>query len=312
MDGHQEIAKNGFMKGKYAKGAGVASGCCGQHTPVFNCKMCGTFNIQLRYGRINQFKPTLTNSKNQYFLVKIIHKSKAYYGWAVRGHESRQPYPILEICTKKLLPESLKKEPFGVVILERWSEDQVKEWSEKQYWFQGFPFAAVQKADSLAVWNTINRQVDWSGQTVLDIGCHTGYFAFKASQAGARVVGFEPDLKTLKRMRTIQEHIIMSDVKLVKEDPGKTFDTILYLSVHHQPDPTYENLEDKIKELVSRTRKHLFVELIIPPLYPKRLDMTEKDLNRIVLNPAGSTYQQTLLTYRHKVRGTRRIYRIDK
>ena len=83
------------------------------------------------------------------------------------------------------------------------------------------------------------------------------------------------------------------------------FDVILYLSVHHQPDPSYANLEKKIKEYRKRARKHLFVELIMPPVFPQHGEFTEAEIDKIV----GG---EILVRYKHAVRGHRKIYWIEK
>jgi hypothetical protein len=73
----------------------------------------------------------------------------------------------------------------------------------------------------------------------------------------------------------------------------------MYLSVHHQPDPRYDSLKEKLEELKGRC-KDLFVELIVPPLEGS---MTADQVDEIMgVKP--------LVEYEHKVRKTRRIYHV--
>ena len=305
MTSKEEIAKKGYMEGKYVTGRGKAHECCRPHKFVFSCEMFGTFNIRLKTGNLADFKPSIVTEHKSYWFVEISKGKECWYGWVVRDHNSRQAWKTLEVLTKEKLPESLKKGRFKVNVYEKWDEEQIKEWSKDQYWFETFPFTPKKRADSKFVWDTINR-INWSGLSVLDIGCHYGYFSFKASEVGAKVIGFEPNRNSLEMARTIQKNIIHQDVNFRKIMPkNENFDIILYLSVHHQIDSTYRNLSSKIEKLKKCTDKHLFVELIIPPVFPKRSNMTESGIDKIV----GG---EVLVKYKHNVRGIRKIYWIEK
>jgi 2-polyprenyl-3-methyl-5-hydroxy-6-metoxy-1,4-benzoquinol methylase len=200
----------------------------------------------------------------------------------------------------------LKTDDLIILIHQKWTQREIDIWARDKYWFQGFSFLPKQRADSELVWRTIN-QVNWSGLTVLDVGCHYGYMSFKASEVGARVIGMDTNEQSLQMARTIQRHVIQQDVKFTRQIPRleTRFDVVLYLSVHQQVDPTYTVLSARIGELKKRARLHLFVELILPPMFPKNRTMTEKEIDNIV----GG---KKLLTYKHKVRGTRNIYWIQK
>ncbi|MHA1690361.1 MAG: class I SAM-dependent methyltransferase [Candidatus Heimdallarchaeaceae archaeon] len=300
MNGKEEIAVKGYMEGKYVIGQGKAHKCCRPHKFVFNCQMFGTFNVKLKYGRIDEFQPSVTTEKANYYFLKIKKAKNEYFGWAIRDHKSNQAFNTLEIITKERLPDALRKERFAVTIYDRWNSNQIKEWASKQYWFQTFPFSPKKRADSELVWSTINI-IPWTGMKVVDIGAHYGFFSFKAAENGAIVTGVEPNKSSLKCAIEIRNHIIQQDVKFVKNDPGKTFDIILYLSVHHQIDPCYKKLEHQVNALKDRTNKYLFVELILPPLFPKDRQVPESEIDRMV--------QMTpLKTYDHTVRGRRKIY----
>ena len=292
------------MVGKYVTGTGQAHSCCAPHRKLFGCTMYGTFNVYASTFNILDHSCTIETAKAKYWFVQLEHIKKRYHGWAVRDHTSRQRGNVLEIITKVLLPDSLKEGDIKVTLQTKWSNSEVKKWAEDQYWFQGFPFSPIKKADSQYIWDKIlefnDNVITWAGCSVLDIGTHYGYFAFKASELGANVVGFDTNNKSLNVARTIQNNIILQDVSFVNKDPLTKVDVILYLSVHHQPDPEYKHLAEKITELKSRC-KHLFVELIMPPMFPRGSKMTKLDIDMIV---RGSV----LATYKHNVRGTRRIY----
>lgn len=305
MTGKEEIEKKGYCEGKYVVGQGKAHNCSRPHIKVFNCNVFGTFNIKLKSGRITEFKPTIVTEKANYWFIKLHKEKQEYFGWAIRDHTSHQAENTIELLTKQLLPTHLKEGSFAVLPLKKWDERQTRIWSEKKYWFQTFPFSPKQKADSEYVWKVINR-IPWKNLSVLDIGSHYGFFSFKASEVGACVLGIEKNKNSLYAATTIRDHIIQQDVTFLRQDlyPSKKYDVILFLSVFHQIDPTYKRLEEHMNMLTSRTLKHLFIELIMPPLFPQGHEMSEKEIDKIV---GGKIIDR----YKHKIRGERKIYWIQ-
>lgn len=298
------MGSTNLFEGQYVTGQGKAHTCCSPHTKVFKCQMFGTFNIKIKGRQILDFAPSITSEKAAYWLVRISKGgSLNYYGWAIRDFTSHQNPQILEVLTKELLPEDFKSGILSVAILKRWDAQSIKLWASKQYWFQSFPFSSVKKADSEYLWKIIDK-INWSGFSVLDIGAHYGYFSFKASEKGAHVIGVEPNSSSRNCAITIQENIIHQDVQFIPKDLGGQFDVILHLSVYHQMDPEYKNLENYLNGLRGRTRKHLFVELILPPMFPRKRKMSEKEIDKIV----GG---KILTRYQHKVRGIRKVYQIN-
>lgn len=118
------------------------------------------------------------------------------------------------------------------------------------------------------------------------------------------MTAIEPDDKTRATGEIIACHIEMQDVRFEKSirPDREPADVSLYLSVHHQWDPNYEKLACKVAELRKRTRRVLFVEVILPPLFG--MAHTAEEVDRMV----GG---RVLRTYRHRLRGKRRIYRIE-
>ena len=58
-------------------------------------------------------------------------------------------------------------------------------------------------SESFRTWERVVGLADWKGQRVVDIGCHHGYFSFKAADAGATVVGLDRSIPALNVARRI-------------------------------------------------------------------------------------------------------------
>ena len=86
----------------------------------------------------------------------------------------------------------------------------------------------------------IEEHVDFSGKTVLDLGCSGGFFTFSAARTAGSVIGVDADAHMIEKNRqAAQEHgydnvsfLYRSiDGKLLEELPK--FDIVLFLSVFH-------------------------------------------------------------------------------
>jgi SAM-dependent methyltransferase len=268
-----------MMRGHYVSGCGRAHKHVADLAPYFNCPMFGTFNVQAD-APITDFRPYIDDAEHgrRFWLVRLNGTEMA---WAYRWAKSRQPETRLELVSKAPLPDSLKEGGLDIEVLEQFPIGKILAWAKRQsYWFQSFPWSP-QRADSALVWRTIQPHADWSGKTVLDIGCHYGFHCFEASKAGARVTGFDTDPRPIETARIINDHIEMQDVTFTVECPPDTFDVIMYLSVQHQWDAAYRELESKLAELRSRARDKVFVELIAPDL-KRRLAVEQIDATKYV------------------------------
>ena len=282
--------------GVFVNGSGRAHSSSRNHVPVFNCLMVGTFNIRADF-YINKFPPCRTYLDKQYWLVRI---EDIYYGWAMRWDGSKTKPKTLEILTRTTLPDSLKGgQSLKIEVLMDWDAKRIKEWASGISWFQSFPWSP-QRSDSDKIWDAIKDRGEWSGSTVLDIGCNYGRFSFHAANRGAKVIGVDR-WKVINVARTINDHIEMMDVDFRSDWGEEVFDYIFYFSVHHQIDPGYDKLAQTLEGLRKRTRKKLFLELISPPL---RGEKSEADVNAMIDG-------EILTRYKHRVRCMRTLYALE-
>lgn len=295
-----------IFKGKYIRGEGIAHKYTAFHDKTFHCRMVGTFNVECD-GDIRDCPPTIElDNGHRYWLLKLRKGDESAYAWASHWKGSERPRRIWELISKAPLSEVFRQDGFALEYLERWPLEKIQEWAAGQYWYQTFPWSLEQKADSACVWDAINA-IDWSGLSVLDIGGNAGFHCFEASKRGAQAICFEPSDATRLQGQTINDHIEMQDVQFVGDNPSGTFDVVLYLSVHHQRDSRYEWLANQIADLRARAHKYLFVELHVEACagdFPVDPVMSEAEIERIL----GGI---TLLRYKHRLRGTRRIFCIS-
>jgi len=297
-----------ILHGKYVQGVGRAHQFSDVYRPSFGCPMMATFNVQADRP-ITGAKPTKTMDLTwpgeepkpvTFWLCRI----NGHWAWAMRWKGTRLPETRIEFISKRRLPDYLKDKTFRIEVFERWPEAKIQDWAGKHYQWQGFPWLPRQRVDSQSVWETIKPHADWSGATVFDVGSHYGYHSFRASEAGAFVTAVEPDDDVRVVGEVIARHIEMQDVQFQKSIHAcsQPSDVTLYLSVQHQWDPRYENLTEKIAELAKDTKRTLFVEIILPPMFGKTY--SPEDVDQMV----GG---QILTTYRHRLRGNRRIYKVE-
>ena len=271
---------------------------------VFNCQMIGTFNIKTKEAfDFNHYTPSFVDGKYSFYHCKIETDTDYEYGWIFKWVGSKMPKNIIEVYFKKKIPESFKGKELTITISEMWDKDRINEWAKDKYWFQTFDWAedSYKRCDSKMIWDLMSKD-DYRNKTVLDFGCHYGYYAMKASKAGATVTGIDKLDTCRDHFKTINDHIELSDVKFIQNDiyPEEHFDYIFELSVYHWIDEPYDKLQFHVEILKSKCDV-LYLELINPALSGK---LTEKQIDKIV----GG---EVLIKYKHKIRGTRTLYRIS-
>lgn len=112
----------------------------------------------------------------------------------------------------------------------------------KGYTYTPLPFKELSdlkchRPDSWKRWEAIKSAVSIGHKVVSDMGCSTGFFSFKAAEAGATVAGFDYDLKAIEVARLCQNaycpeydlRFIHADIKTILE----ASDIILAMSVLH-------------------------------------------------------------------------------
>lgn len=283
---------------------------------VFGAPMHGTFNVKVPKKDRKKFKyvvPSYEVTKNdvlwKFYLCELSVGNIIRHAWILRwaGPDKSKDGAVVEIMSKQLLPPEFKLEPIKMKLFGRWDENRIQNWapyagSEQPYkWFQDFPWCPSRldgrpKALSNLVWEAIEKRINWRLRTVLDVGCHTGFFSFKAAAKGAVVTAFDrfPQIRVAQE---IGHHIECQDVEYITQDNGESYDIILFLSVAHQIDPTYQRLEQQLE----RYRKHckqLVVELITPAL---KGGMGKTEIDQIV---GGCVINE----YQNPVRGVRKTY----
>jgi len=300
-----------ILRGEYVQGIGRAHKFGNVYRPAFNCPMVATFNVRSNRP-ITEARPTKTASlvwpgEKPKLVTFWLCQINGSWAWAMRWDGSRLPATRIEFISKRPLPEHLKSKALEIEVFEKWSKAKILEWAPKQYQWQGFPWLPRQRVDSRRVWGAISLEADWSGADVLDVGSHYGYHSFRASEAGASVMAIEPNDDVRATGKIIARHIEMQDVQFEKLVCASDFhppisDIILYLSVQHQWDPNYENLSETVLRLAASAKRILFVEVILPSLFGK--GHSSEDIDEMV----GG---EILKTYRHRLRGIRRIYKVQ-
>jgi 2-polyprenyl-3-methyl-5-hydroxy-6-metoxy-1,4-benzoquinol methylase len=292
--------------GHYINGIGKArivarsSGIRNLLTRHFGCPLIGSFNIETKEDT-SFLPPSIRDGIHQFNFIRILNRyDESAYGWVYRWDGSRLQGTILEVYTKTLLPASFKNGELTVTFFFKWTQEFISSWQDGKYWFQGFQWLPVKRSQSDMIWGYLDKE-DFRNKTVLDYGCHHGYYSFKASRLGAVVTAIDKGQKAIERAVEINHHIEQQDIRFLVGDKlmDERFDFIFELSVYHQIDPTYWNLAQHLEDLKLRC-KVLYLELINPPLKgPLIQDQVD-----------GLVGGHKLVHYKHRVRRYRTLYRL--
>lgn len=292
--------------GRHVKGGGRAHISPESYTPIFGCPMHATFNVladkPVQWSAMTPHHTTpFKGGKADFYLVMLESAAADILCWAVRMHGSKQREDTIELASREPIPELCQTSPLGIRFMAKWGPDAIAEktrgWFDNRY-HHTFSFTPT-GVDSSHKWEVIKKEVDFRGASVVDIGCHYGWFCMMAARAGAsHVVGLDKNSESVERARAIAHHIEGYDAHFKHHGDLATVpdsDIILYLSVQHQFDPDYTDLEKTVDMLKRRCGK-LCVELIRPPMFGKGVDVDAVMGGR------------PLLTYKHEVRGNRSVW----
>ncbi len=132
-------------------------------------------------------------------------------------------------------------------------------------WYHSFNLAdwlkieAIHDGDSvLACLDRVGFPHDFSGKTVLDVGCNAGYYSFVAKRRGAeRVVGAELDPQYFRQAQYLS-NLLGLDVQFINDDAHNvdaslgTFDIVICTGlIYHIADPT--NVLSKLAAVCTDT-----------------------------------------------------------
>ena len=292
----------------------------------FGCQLVGTFNVkldgELELSKLGELPRAAWEPgedvklwpEQRYYPVRLTTDAgQVARGWFVRWfHPERKVWrpnlDLLEIYTKVPLGDEFKGCKLLVEIPRPWTVMEVMDWQQGLYWFQGHPWLANQRADSGFVWSTIAATEDqgaFAKKRVIDMGCHTGFYSFAASRAGAIVHGTDKDEPLIDRCRVINDHIELEDCRfsVVNGIPDEEADYLFCLSVLHQIDPTYRSLSAAVLELKKRAPV-VWLELLLPPAV-RECQMSEST----IYDAVGA---KPLMRYKHQVRGFRSVFRLTR
>ena len=114
--------------------------------------------------------------------------------------------------------------------------------------------------------DTIFQGSEFSGKTLLDIGCHHGYFCLEAARRGASsAVGVDAVEENVTVARTLSDGL--ANVEYIEADfesweSEQQFDVVLCLNVlHHLYDPIHA-----IRKMARMAREKLVLEIAVPTL----------------------------------------------
>jgi len=131
-------------------------------------------------------------------------------------------------------------------------------------------------AKSYLSWENLFNLVEWKDKTVVDIGCNSGYFSFKAEKEGAQVIGLDRENQYLIIANLIKEVIGSKAIlrEWVDGQPLPDSDILLCLNVFH-------HLKDKTKFLRAIKSKQVIFEID-----KEDYDLVEKYFKILVCKPS--------------------------
>lgn len=147
-------------------------------------------------------------------------------------------------------------------------DERVKAVQMLTTWYQTFDFPTFRVkgvADSPRKWAMLKSAADdFSGKTVLELGCNQGYYSLRCAELGAVATGIDRDPKAIATAQTIKE-LVLPDAKATfkvaeaRDLPDqRPADITICLSVlHHVP------LLQTIQDIARVTLKTAYIETLV-------------------------------------------------
>ena len=86
--------------------------------------------------------------------------------------------------------------------------------------------------------NEILKELNWKSKTVLDVGCGTGLFAYKAANKGANVLGIDFSVQAIEIAQSRFKHSNLKYKKMNLKKIKEKYDVIVSLgTLEHMDDP---------------------------------------------------------------------------
>ena len=103
-------------------------------------------------------------------------------------------------------------------------------------------FTAYRESTSTSDANEVIKQISWKSKKVLDVGCGTGFFAYRAVKKGSQVLGIDYSIEAIEIAKSQYSHPNLEfkniDVSKIKEK----FDVIV-------SNGTLEHMDEPLKTL---------------------------------------------------------------
>lgn len=174
------------------------------------------------------------------------------------------------------------------------SLDSIQQYIDSQEWYQtihlsnGITTPGKFRTDAREIFL---KKIDFSGQSVIDIGCNSGQYCLLAKKLGAsEVLGVDVSEKRInqaKKLAEIEGLEITFKTTNIENIPKRTFDIVLCFAVLTE----IVDFTSALKNLLRLTGTVAFIELAIA--YHGRLGLSEEaknTSNRIQFKRSGPYY----------------------
>jgi tRNA (mo5U34)-methyltransferase len=208
----------------------------------------------------------IKNDSNESFFCEIEKLSKVEFA-KKNGNK-----PKWEQCLKDLANVEkstlIQKQEYLFVDKEvqKQAFENLRPWRKGPYSFKNFNLDS--EWNGFIKWQRIEKHLNFTNKTVLDVGCGNGYFAFLMGLKNAKfVLGLEPFLlfnyqfKAIQSLTNNTQNIAIAPLKLEQIPDCKAFDIVFSMGVlYHAKSPIEHIL--KLKQMLT-TGGELVLETLI-------------------------------------------------